>query len=129
MSRSGGERGIRTLGRGLNPYNALAKRRFRPLSHLSVCSRKFRGKRARNKVQGGFAGENRFEREESVFAVGGTLQLLATLVDHAKPDLAQIEESGKRFFAVGANGAVIEGGSVVEQRERAVEGTERALKE
>jgi hypothetical protein len=32
---TGGEGGIRTLGRDLNPYNALAKRRYRPLSHLS----------------------------------------------------------------------------------------------
>ena len=32
---SGGEGGIRTRGRGLNPFNSLANCRFRPLSHLS----------------------------------------------------------------------------------------------
>jgi hypothetical protein len=32
----GGEAGIRTLGRGLSPYNGLANRRFRPLSHLTA---------------------------------------------------------------------------------------------
>ena len=32
----GGEGGIRTLGRGLGPYDGLANRCFRPLSHLSV---------------------------------------------------------------------------------------------
>ena len=31
----GGEAGIRTLGTGLSPYNGLANRRFRPLSHLT----------------------------------------------------------------------------------------------
>lgn len=30
-----GEGGIRTLDTGFNPYNGLANRRFRPLSHLS----------------------------------------------------------------------------------------------
>jgi hypothetical protein len=33
---TGGEAGIRTLGRGLSPYNGLANRRFRPLSHLTA---------------------------------------------------------------------------------------------
>src|SRR5437879_13536474 len=33
--RSGGEGGIRTLGTGVSPYNGLAKRRIRPLCHLS----------------------------------------------------------------------------------------------
>jgi hypothetical protein len=33
---TGGEGGIRTLGRGLSPYDGLANRCFRPLSHLSV---------------------------------------------------------------------------------------------
>src|SRR5580692_10883333 len=32
----GGEGGIRTLGRALWPYDGLANRCFRPLSHLSV---------------------------------------------------------------------------------------------
>jgi len=32
---SGGEGGIRTRGRGVNPFNSLANCRFRPLSHLS----------------------------------------------------------------------------------------------
>ncbi len=32
---SGGEGGIRTPGRGLGPYDGLANRCFRPLSHLS----------------------------------------------------------------------------------------------
>ncbi len=36
---SGGEAGIRTLGRDLNPYNGLANRRFRPLSHLTATSK------------------------------------------------------------------------------------------
>jgi len=31
----GGERGIRTLGTGVSPYNGLANRRIRPLCHLS----------------------------------------------------------------------------------------------
>jgi hypothetical protein len=31
----GGERGIRTLGKVLKPYNGLANRPFRPLRHLS----------------------------------------------------------------------------------------------
>ena len=35
-SSVGGEAGIRTLGTGLSPYNGLANRRFRPLSHLTV---------------------------------------------------------------------------------------------
>src|SRR5687767_12853520 len=34
--RIGGEAGIRTLGTGLSPYNGLANRRFRPLSHLTA---------------------------------------------------------------------------------------------
>ena len=33
---SGGEGGIRTPGTGLGPYDGLANRCFRPLSHLSV---------------------------------------------------------------------------------------------
>ena len=49
---TGGEGGIRTPGRDLNPYNALAKRRYRPLSHLSESG--CRGKRGSGKVQGGF---------------------------------------------------------------------------
>src|SRR5262245_11593602 len=32
---SGGERGIRTLGRALRPYDGLANRWFKPLTHLS----------------------------------------------------------------------------------------------
>jgi hypothetical protein len=32
---AGGERGIRTLGRGVSPYNGLANRRLQPLGHLS----------------------------------------------------------------------------------------------
>ena len=35
-SLTGGEAGIRTLGTGLSPYNGLANRRFRPLSHLTA---------------------------------------------------------------------------------------------
>src|ERR1051326_8158365 len=34
-SETGGEGGIRTLGRALRPYDGLANRCFRPLSHLS----------------------------------------------------------------------------------------------
>ena len=33
---SGGEAGIRTLGRVLKPYNGLANRRLQPLGHLTV---------------------------------------------------------------------------------------------
>ena len=33
---TGGEAGIRTLGTGFSPYNGLANRRFRPLSHLTA---------------------------------------------------------------------------------------------
>ena len=33
--KTGGEGGIRTLDRGLSPYNGLANRRLRPLGHLS----------------------------------------------------------------------------------------------
>ncbi len=32
----GGERGIRTPGTGLGPYNGLANRRLQPLGHLSA---------------------------------------------------------------------------------------------
>ncbi len=35
FSMAGGEGGIRTLGRALRPYDGLANRCFRPLSHLS----------------------------------------------------------------------------------------------
>src|SRR4051812_4795406 len=35
-AKVGGEAGIRTLGTGLSPYNGLANRRFRPLSHLTA---------------------------------------------------------------------------------------------
>ena len=35
-AKTGGEAGIRTLGTGLSPYNGLANRRFRPLSHLTA---------------------------------------------------------------------------------------------
>jgi hypothetical protein len=35
---SGGERGIRTPGRGVSPYNGLANRRLQPLGHLSGVS-------------------------------------------------------------------------------------------
>ena len=35
---SGGEAGIRTLGRGLSPYNGLANRRLKPLGHLTARS-------------------------------------------------------------------------------------------
>ena len=34
--RSGGEAGIRTLGRSLSPYNGLANRRLKPLGHLTA---------------------------------------------------------------------------------------------
>jgi hypothetical protein len=34
--RTGGEAGIRTLGRGLSPYNGLANRRLQPLGHLTM---------------------------------------------------------------------------------------------
>src|SRR5256885_16863386 len=37
--KSGGERGIRTLGRALRPYDGLANRWFQPLTHLSVANR------------------------------------------------------------------------------------------
>ena len=33
---TGGEAGIRTLDRGLSPYNGLANRRLRPLGHLTA---------------------------------------------------------------------------------------------
>ena len=36
MSSVGGEAGIRTLGRGLCPYNGLANRRLQPLGHLTA---------------------------------------------------------------------------------------------
>ena len=43
-----GERGIRTLGTGLNPYNGLANRPLQPLGHLSgtihSCYRPLRAK-------------------------------------------------------------------------------------
>ena len=35
-AKVGGEAGIRTLGRGLSPYNGLANRRLRPLGHLTA---------------------------------------------------------------------------------------------
>ena len=34
--QTGGEAGIRTLGTAFEPYNGLANRRFRPLSHLTA---------------------------------------------------------------------------------------------
>ena len=37
--KTGGEGGIRTLGRDLNPYSGLANRPFRPLRHLSETGR------------------------------------------------------------------------------------------
>src|SRR5690606_28538929 len=36
VPEGGGERGIQSLGTVITPYNGLANRRFRPLSHLSV---------------------------------------------------------------------------------------------
>ncbi len=36
-----GEAGIRTLGTGFSPYNGLANRRFRPLSHLTAREAKY----------------------------------------------------------------------------------------
>ena len=33
---TGGEAGIRTLGRGFGPYNGLANRRLQPLGHLTM---------------------------------------------------------------------------------------------
>ena len=33
---NGGDRGIRTLDRALQPYNGLANRRLQPLGHISV---------------------------------------------------------------------------------------------
>ena len=36
VGRFGGEAGIRTLGRGLSPYNGLANRRLQPLGHLTA---------------------------------------------------------------------------------------------
>jgi hypothetical protein len=36
LANTGGEEGIRTPGTGLSPYNGLANRRFRPLSHLTA---------------------------------------------------------------------------------------------
>jgi hypothetical protein len=36
LAKVGGEAGIRTLGRGLSPYNGLANRRLRPLGHLTA---------------------------------------------------------------------------------------------
>src|SRR5690242_12758314 len=35
-AKSGGEAGIRTLGRALRPYNGLANRRLQPLGHLTA---------------------------------------------------------------------------------------------
>ena len=35
-AKVGGEAGIRTLGRGLSPYNGLANRRLQPLGHLTA---------------------------------------------------------------------------------------------
>ena len=35
---SGGDGGIRTLDRALQPYNGLANRRLQPLGHISVSS-------------------------------------------------------------------------------------------
>ena len=34
--QGGGDRGIRTLDRALQPYNGLANRRLQPLGHISV---------------------------------------------------------------------------------------------
>src|SRR3974390_3366939 len=36
FARTGGERGIRTLGTGFSPYNGLANRRLQPLGHLTA---------------------------------------------------------------------------------------------
>ena len=47
LRKSGGEAGIRTLGTGLSPYNGLANRRFRPLSHLTGARDERRGYRTR----------------------------------------------------------------------------------
>ena len=44
-AKDGGEAGIRTLGTGLSPYNGLANRRFRPLSHLTGVRDERRGYR------------------------------------------------------------------------------------
>jgi hypothetical protein len=35
-AKSGGEAGIRTLGRAFRPYNGLANRRLQPLGHLTA---------------------------------------------------------------------------------------------
>jgi hypothetical protein len=45
FAKVGGEAGIRTLGTGLSPYNGLANRRFRPLSHLTGARDERRGYR------------------------------------------------------------------------------------
>ena len=44
---TGGEAGIRTLGTGLSPYNGLANRRFRPLSHLTLLAPLAQGEQRR----------------------------------------------------------------------------------
>ena len=40
--RNGGEAGIRTLGRGLSPFNGLANRRLQPLGHLTASEESLR---------------------------------------------------------------------------------------
>src|SRR5581483_10305571 len=52
IPKDGGERGIRTLGRDLNPFTGLANQRFRPLSHLSRpgTSRETRGGQSARRI-------------------------------------------------------------------------------
>jgi hypothetical protein len=40
FQRNGGDGGIRTLDRALQPYNGLANRRLQPLGHVSVHAEK-----------------------------------------------------------------------------------------
>src|SRR3954465_2525064 len=39
VAKAGGDGGIRTLDRALQPYNGLANRRLQPLGHISVRAR------------------------------------------------------------------------------------------
>src|SRR3954463_5117082 len=71
------------------PYNALAKRRYRPLSHLSETGPPSETRRRQSA-----------RRISSAFVVvDRALELFATLGNYAQPDLTQVEESGQRIVA------------------------------
>jgi len=63
---SGGERGIRTLGRALRPYGGLANRWFQPLTHLSGMLARGKNAVVAHSIRGEEKNEHRTSASDSI---------------------------------------------------------------